>query len=303
MSAEVTNEAISRLSVRAALHGLRQLPIIARAGVIVLFLLNVALLVNTAFVWLSGQAGHDWNIYVEAGNRVGTGNLFSWSGTYAWSYSPVLAYVARLIAPIGFGAWCLMHLLALLWLPSRRLAFATLILWPFWADVHSGYVMTFVLVAALSAHRLSRSGIAAYFILCLLMPRPLMLPLLVWLLWTNRESRAPFLTLVALNFVLVLAMGQLFVWARVLSGVGSAVAASSEDIGPSAIIGPWWTAVGALIAVFLTWKGRLGWASLAASPYWLPQYLLMLLLDYDGVRASVRPAAASAGPYPSQRRP
>ena len=36
---------------------------------------------------------------------------------------------------------------------------------------------------------------------------------------------------------------------------------------------------GLALAVWLTWQGRLGFASLAASPYWLPHYLLMGLLE------------------------
>lgn len=40
-----------------------------------------------------------------------------------------------------------------------------------------------------------------------------------------------------------------------------------------------WVPIGLALAAWLTWKGRLGYASLAASPYWLPYYLLFALLE------------------------
>jgi hypothetical protein len=51
------------------------------------------------------------------------------------------------------------------------------------------------------------------------------------------------------------------------------------DIGPSLVLGAWWVPIGIILAVILTWRGRLGLASLAASPYWLPYYPAMLLLE------------------------
>ena len=46
--------------------------------------------------------------------------------------------------------------------------------------------------------------------------------------------------------------------------------------------------IGLPLAAWLTWKGRLGLASLAASPYWLPYYLLMLLLELPIRTAQMR---------------
>lgn len=46
------------------------------------------------------------------------------------------------------------------------------------------------------------------------------------------------------------------------------------------------------LAIALTWRGRLGLASMAASPYWLPYYFLMLLLELvtTATAARSRPA-------------
>jgi hypothetical protein len=77
------------------------------------------------------------------------------------------------------------------------------------------------------------------------------------------------------GLVLVLGFGPAWLDALLHATEGVEVA----DFGPAAFIGSLWLPIGLVLAAFLTWRGRLGLASLAASPYWLPQYLLMLLLD------------------------
>jgi hypothetical protein len=44
-------------------------------------------------------------------------------------------------------------------------------------------------------------------------------------------------------------------------------------------MGQWWLVVGIPLAAWLTVRGRVGWAALAASPDWLPYYLLMPILE------------------------
>ncbi len=51
------------------------------------------------------------------------------------------------------------------------------------------------------------------------------------------------------------------------------------NFGPSAWIGLAWVPIGLALAAWLTWRGRLGFASVAASPYWFGYYLLMLFLE------------------------
>ena len=54
-----------------------------------------------------------------------------------------------------------------------------------------------------------------------------------------------------------------------------------------------WLLIGVPLATWLTVKGRPGFASLAASPYWLPYYLLFLLLELP--RSRVKRPVEGAG--------
>lgn len=251
----------------------------ARAGLTVAWTCNLVLLTIMLVGLFVSDVGYDWAIFVEAGVRVFDGGLYDWEGTYTWNYSPLLAYLFAALAPIGFVGWSLLHVAALALMRDRWIAVVALLSWPFWTDVYNGNTMAFVFVAAVGALQGSRSAIGAYFLLCLLMPRPLMLPVMVWLLWQHPEWRLRFLALVALNGALVALTGYGPAWFETLLGVPEAVAQSSRDLGPANLLGGWWTLLGAVLAIWLTVRGRLGWASLAASPYWLPQYLVMLLLE------------------------
>ena len=67
-------------------------------------------------------------------------------------------------------------------------------------------------------------------------------------------------------------------WISSLFSVGGELN-SPFNCGPSAFIGYFWVPIGAALAIWLTIRGRLGLASLAISPYWLPYYFLMLVLE------------------------
>lgn len=240
---------------------------------------NFALVGILIYGFFVSDVGYDWRIYREAGQRVMDGSLYIWRSDYAWSYSPLLAYVFAAIAPIGLIGWSVLHGAALLALGDRWLAAITLVSWPFWADLYNGNTMVFVFVVAAAALRRSQVGTGSYLALCLLMPRPVMLPLMIWILWKQPLWRVRFGALVLVNALLVLATGYGPAWLDALIRVPDAVAGTSRDIGPAVLLGPWWLVVGAILAVALTLRGKLGWASIAASPYWLPQYFLMLLLE------------------------
>ena len=186
-----------------------------------------------------------------------------------------------------------------------------MLIWPFWIDVYNGNTMVFVFVAAAGALQRKPIATLAYIELCLLMPRPIMLPLLIWIVWHQPEWRLRSVALAGINGVAVLVTGYGVAWAWALFRVGDAVALSARDIGPAALFGTWWVVLGALLAVLFTIRGRLGWASMAASPYWLPQYLLMLALELvpsqptRGSAAGQASDAAGEGepaPAPSPRR-
>lgn len=258
-----------------------------RALLLIVATANVVLVVIT-LPWVFGtSAGHDWQIYLEAGRRVFVGGLYEWGGPYAWSYSPLLAYAFAILAPLGYLGWTLLHIVALGALRTAPIVALILLLsWPFWVDVYNGNTMVFVVVAAALASHGSRLATMVYFALCLLMPRPIMLPLLIWILWRRRQTRVPFGILAIVNAIAIWLTGYASAWIQALLRVNDAVGASARDIGPAAIFGNVWVVLGAALAFLFTVRGRVGWASLAASPYWLPQYLLMAVLEAPQFRPS-----------------
>lgn len=265
---------------------------------------NLALVAITIYGFFVSDVGYDWAIYAEAGRRVFSGGLYTWDSVYAWSYSPLLAYGFAALAPLGFAGWSALHLAALAGLRDWRLALITALSWPFWADLYNGNTMVFVFVAAAAAIRGSAIGTASYLSLALLMPRPLMLPVLAWILWHRPKWRAHFSVMLVVYAGLILATGQAAAWLGTLTDVSDAVAASSRDIGPSFLLGTWWLPLGAILAVVLTVYGRIGLASMAASPYWLPQYLLMTLLELvtrKGRTAALESSAVPTEADPAQR--
>lgn len=263
----------------ALFRGFASLSFPGRALLVGLWTANVVLVSITIAGFLLSDAGYDWLIFAEAGERVSTGRLYEWGGGDPFNYSPLLASFFALVAPIGYLGWSVLHFVALAALRDVRLAIIVGLSWPFWADVYNGNTMTFVLVAAVGALQASRIGTGAFLGLSLLMPRPLMVPLLLWILWKRPEWRIPFAAMVVVNIVLVFLTGSAGAWVETLLGVTTVVTASARDIGPAAVVGSWWLYIGLLGALILTLRGRVGLASLAASPYWLPQYLLMLLLE------------------------
>ena len=227
---------------------------------------------------------YDWWLIQEAHERIGTGSMYVWgasaphgSDIYLYRYSPLLPAIMAPLLDYGLQVWRLLHVAALIALPSPIAAIA-LLAGPFWFDVAHGNFLTFAFVAAWLALAGNRFAMGAYFTLSLLIPRPLMLPVVVWLLWREPQSRPVFLGVFSVNLLLVVLTGELLPWAVALVGGGDQIG-SFYDIGPSALIGVWWLPFGLALAAWLTWKGRLGLASLAVSPYVLPYYLLMGLLE------------------------
>lgn len=236
----------------------------------------------------SGAPAVDWNQYVEASRRVSAGDLYAVTDAYAYRYSPMLAALFGIFAPLGVVGWQVLHIVAAVALPSWPLRIATLLSWPFWYDVQTGNVMVFILLTAAWALTANRLATGAYLILAILIPRPLMLPFAAWVLWKRREWLLPFTAALAAHALGVWALGWGAEW------VGTIIAASRDadlpsNVGPSRFVGTVpWLAIGLPLAAWLTWKGRLGFASLAASPYWLPYYLLMVLLEVPALAKAWR---------------
>lgn len=241
---------------------------------------NAYLVARSIGIILSGSAVVDWHHFVEAGRRVHEGGLYDITFDYGFRYSPVLAIAFGFVAPIGELAWRLLHVGAALALPTWPMRLVTLVSWPFWFDVEAGNVLVFVLLAGAWALRGNRIAIGAFVLLAILMPRPLMLPVVAWLLWQHPGWRMPFVGIFALHAVAVAATGWGAEWVGVLL-VSTDEVGSELNIGPSRFLGLAWALVALPLAAWLTWRGRLGWASLLAAPYWLPYYLMMPVLEFD----------------------
>jgi hypothetical protein len=244
----------------------------------------------------------DWRNYVEAADRFRSGGLYDSNLLgYAWHYSPVLAPVFGLLAPIGDLGWRLLHLVPVVLMPTRLLSIVVLVSWPFVNDVESGNVMIFVLLAAAWAVRGSRAGSLAFLALAILVPRPLMLPLAAWLLWRRSELRLPFVAIFAVHAVAVALTGGGPEWVADLLKASRDVDLPG-NIAPSRFIGPYlWLAVGIPVAIWLTLRDRPEWAGMFVQPYLIGYYLLLPLASLGRRRETPEPAAAP--PAGAQRSP
>ena len=245
---------------------------------------------------LDGAAAVDWDQYVEASRRVSGGALYAVTETYAYHYSPLMAYLFGPLSWLGTIGWRALHVAAAVAMPTWPMRIAVLLSWPLWYDVEAGNILVFVVLAAAWALRGSRLATGAYLLLVLLVPRPLMLPLAIWLLWQRPEWRLPFAAAFLIHLATVLATGWGDDWLGAMLAAGGDVSIPS-NIGPSRFIGTLpWLAVGLPLAAWLTWKGRVGLAGLAASPYWLPYYLLTLALELPRRNESGGQASTAAAP-------
>jgi len=126
----------------------------------------------------------------------------------------------------------------------------------------------------------SRWGGLIYLALCILMPRPVQAPLAVWLLWKQPGLRWPFVGMILVTLGVSLWSGYLDDWLRVMLTLGGANNEHFANLSPTKILGSAWLIVGIPLAAWLTWKGRVGLAGMAMTPYALPGYLLVLLWEW-----------------------
>lgn len=248
------------------------------AGLLGVIVLNALLVANQISIILAGYPGADLVDYQLAAKRVWEGGLYATDGVYHFRYSPVAAY---LFAPLGLvtpTVWRALHVLAAFALPTWPMRLLLLASWPFVFDLQLGNVITFVLLAAAWAMRGNRIGALVFLACCLLFPRPLMLPIAAWLLWRQAWLRWPFVAMFVIHAALVVVSGWGGAW------IGQLFASTEEigsafNIGPTAVVGLWWLLLGIPLGAWLLWRGRVGLAGLAISPYLLPYYLMTALLD------------------------
>lgn len=215
--------------------------------------------------------------------------------TSPFRYSPVAIWIIQPVAAsLGIVGFALLQFASLLLLPPR-VGIVVAISFPFWFDVLWGNPFTFVFVAAFLALRGNRAGMLAYIVLTLLMPRPVQLPLLVWLLWREPWVRVPFVALFVAHTGLVLWSGYAVDWVRSLMDASGFEATQAYNFGPTRFVGYAWFVVGVPLAVYL-FRRHPGWAGLAISPYVFGQYWLMVLVD-------PQTAADDLANRPAQTRP
>jgi hypothetical protein len=254
------------------------LPVLAVLGAV-----NVIAVAGLISATLHRSVPNDWVQFKMAADRISSGispYTIQWPWTFRWS--PVAAWILVPLTAVGPIPWMVAQFASLLALP-RRIALLALLTVPFWADVFEGNILTFAFVLAVLALKGSRLASLAFIGLAILVPRPLVIPVVVWLLWKRPDLRLPTVSIFAIHAVLVALTGYGGQWLQRLATSGDEIAL--HNAGPSALTGAWWIPIGLALAVLFTWRGRLGLASLAASPYLILYYWIFGLLEFVPVRS------------------
>lgn len=218
--------------------------------------------------------GADWGNLVTAATSAdpyAQGVGFRWSPVAAWLLVPIVA--------AGPAVWAAAHFAVLPMLRDWRSIAIVLLFYPFWFDVMLGNALTFVFVAAWLALSGSRWATWTFYAMTVLMPRPLMLPVTAWLLWQRPESRLPFAAIFVVHAALVALSGFGDEWLTRLIVTPGGEMTHPGQWAPTRLIGWAWVPIGAALAVWFTWRGRLGLASVVIQPYLFAGYFLMVLLQ------------------------
>lgn len=221
-----------------------------------------------------GPSVDDWQLWSSLADRLARGDVYAPEDGPPFVWSPVAAWIMAGVAAVGYVPWVLAHFVAVFLLRPPLLILLTAFSWAFWWDAASAHIMIFILVTGVLALRGSRLAALGYLILLLLMPRPVQMPLALWLLWKMPAIRWPFTVLFAAHAIVVVASGYALPWA-----IAAISWTDAAGIGPSRYLGTAWLIVGVPLGAWLLWRGRVGWSGLAISPYLLPEYLLMPLVD------------------------
>lgn len=237
-------------------------------------LVNVILTVGA--VTVGPEAAQDWAIF----RSLDPANLYAQPESIPFVWSPPAGWLMVGVVQIGYWPWLAAHIAVLLLLRSPLLVALVLASYGFWFDATQGNTLTFSLVAGMLALGGSRWASLAYLALFVLMPRPLLIPLAIWLLWKRPELRWPFVGMVGVVGALTIASKQAVEWLTTML----AYRGPDFTFGVTDLLGPFWLIVGVPMAAWLTWKGRVGWAGILVSPYVLPQYIVWPLTELTTTR-------------------
>lgn len=241
--------------------------------------------VNVALIsMLRPDTDHpDWQLWLSLPDKLRVGTLYAQTGEARYVWSPVLAPIMAAAPLLGYWTWGAFHVASVFLLRDWRLIGLVLVSWGFWIDTIGGNTFTFILVAGVLALRGSRPAALVFLALCILMPRPIQLPLALWLLWSMPSIRLPVVALVAVHAVAVLLTGYAAEW---LGSMLIQTGATIGSIGPTLIFGQAWLLIGIPLGAWLAWHRHFGWAGAAVSPYMLPAYWLWPLLDLSRLPGS-----------------
>jgi hypothetical protein len=258
------------------------------AAALAVIILNALLVANQISIILAGYPGADLVDYQMASERVFSGGLYASDGVYNFRYSPVAAYLFIPLRFVDPAIWRVLHIAGALALPTWPMRLLLLASWPFAFDLQLGNLMTFILLAGVWGLRGNRPAALIFLGLALLAPRPLVVPIAAWMLWQKPSLRWPFVVMFAVHAGLVLISGWGDEWiGRLLTSTDEVE--SAFNIGPSALVGAWWLLVGIPLGIWLFLRGRVGLAGLAITPYVLPYYLMVALLDLPSSRLARQP--------------
>jgi alpha-1,2-mannosyltransferase len=290
--------------------------------VAVAFLLADAVIV---YVAARGDFAIDFTCcYQQAGQRVyqDASSLYAWTDSYTFRYSPWAAVLFAPLAgiPEAAAVWLWLALkvvvlgavaigLARRWSADVRWLVAGMVLVfpPIWHDLALGNVSTFT-VAVLAVLLVRRDGWGglAFGLLLLLVPKPHLLPLAVWLaIRRPRDGAVAFGTLLVGVIAGVLSFGP-ELWVEWLATFREPLGREfTANIGFSALLGPPGVVVGVVAAVVigaaaLTRRGDIGLgmslvSGIVLGPYTFIHYLAGLVVVIDPV---LRRRPRSLAPYP-----
>lgn len=210
---------------------------------------------------------------------LGRGELYATEGLVPFLWNPLAGYLMAGVSFLGYWSWVALHVAAVLLLRDWRPIGLVLVAYPFWVDTALGNTFTFQVIAGMLAIGGSRRWALGYLALAVLIPRPVVAPLAVWLLWKQPTIRAPFAVTALGAAAFALASGYAGDWATTVIGYGHSEIVGRFTLGPSALMGPAWLAIGIPLGVWLTWRGWPGLAGLAVSPYVFAYYLLIPPMD------------------------
>lgn len=235
---------------------------------------NVIVIPQT--IRLGPNVAVDWQTFSALPEAIANGSLYSVETPVPFVWSPVAAWIMAGATMVGYWPWLALHVAAVFLIQPWLLVGLVLVSYGFWFDAAQGNSFTFSLVAGVCALRGNRFAALVYLGLLVLIPRPILFPLAVWLLWMRPGIRLPFAAMFIAHAALVLASGYAWPW---LEAMLTYDLSSGVTVGPTAVLGRWWLLLGIPLAAWLTWRGYVGWAGVAASPYINPQYLIWPLLD------------------------